>query len=147
MKTPLAPVLLIASLAFIACGPPMPTDPDLSCTGAGTATLTEVHAVFTAKCVSCHIAGYTYGDYTTEAKSGEVVNKKSLYAGMPGTLKVVEPGKLENSSLWLKILGGATKARTGPKGENVFGAMPNDGTTLDAAQQKTIKDWICSGAK
>jgi hypothetical protein len=75
------------------------------------------------------------------------VGKKSLYAGMPGTLKIVEAKNLANSAMWLKVLGGATKGRSGPKGENVFGAMPNDGTTLDGPSQQKLKDWICAGAK
>lgn len=147
MKTPLA--LLVASTAFIACSPPGPTDPDLNCAGTGSATTASIQPMLTMRCglAGCHDPmSATYGDFSAEAKTAMVVNKKSLYAGMAGSLLIVEPKKLENSALWLKVLGGATKGRTGPKGENVFGAMPNDGTTLDATQQKQIKDWICSGA-
>lgn len=153
MKTQLLFVTVVAALgsvAFIACGMPVPTDPDLSCAGAGSATTASIQPMLTMRCglAGCHDpSSATYGDFSTEAKTQAVVNKKSLYAGMPGTLMIVEPKKLENSALWLKVLGGATKGRTGPKGENVFGAMPNDGTTLDGAQQKMIKDWICSGAQ
>ena len=76
-----------------------------------------------------------------------MVNKKSLYAGTAATLKVVDSTSLANSSLWLKVLGGAAKGRTGPKSENVSGVMPNDNTTLTAAQKQILKDWICTGAK
>lgn len=143
-------VLFVAALAFVSCGEMMPSDPDLSCTGAGTQTLATVQPLLTMRCglAGCHDpSAATYGDYSTAAGTTAQVGKKSLYAGMPGTLLVVEPKKLANSALWLKVLGGATKGRTGPKGENVFGAMPQDGTTLDAASQKMIKDWICSGAQ
>jgi hypothetical protein len=144
----------------------MNTDPELTCDASpAAATLgTNVQAVFDAKCKTCHIAGYAYGDYTTAATTGTIVNKKSLYAGMGATgtivnkkslyagmgatLMVVDSNKsLANSSLWLKILGGATSGRTGPKGENVYGKMPNDTTTLTPDEKKILKDWICGGAK
>lgn len=139
---------LSSTVLFFSCG--APGDPELTCDAApATATLsTNVQAVIEAKCSkACHLAGDTYGDYTTAAKTGEVVNKLSLYAGTNKTMKVVDPKNLANSSLWLKVLGGAGKGRTGPNGENVFGAMPNDGTSLSADQKKILKDWICSGAK
>ncbi len=134
-------------VSLLSCGP---MDPELTCDAspAAAALTTNVQAIFSAKCSqSCHLANDTYGDYTDAAKTGAVVSKKSLYAGMAGTLKVVDPKSLANSSLWLKVLGGATSGRTGPKGENVYGRMPNDGAMLSAEQKKTLKDWICSGAK
>lgn len=143
------PALVLSTVVLTACGMPMPSDPDLNCSGAGSATLAaNVQPVIDAKCKSCHDAtNATYGDYTNAAKTAEIVGKKSLYAGMPGTLKVVEASNLANSSLWLKLLGGQAKGRSGPKAENVLGAMPNDGTVLTAAELKAFKDWICSGAK
>lgn len=134
--------------ALAGCG--APPDPELTCDASPpAATLaTNVQALFTAKCATCHIAGYTYGDYTTAEKTAAAtVNKKSLYAAQPGTLQIVQPNQLANSSLWLKVLGGAPAGRTGPKGENVYGRMPNDGTMLSADEKKLLKDWICSGAK
>ena len=48
---------------------------------------------------------------------------------------MVDPRSLANSALWLKVLGGDDRpARAGPKGENVHGKMPNDTTTLTAAE-------------
>jgi hypothetical protein len=134
---------------LLSCSPP--GDPELTCDPSpAAATLgTNMQAVFEAKCATCHEAGYSYGDYTSAAKTGEIVNKKSLYAGMQGTLQVVD-GKnksLANSSLWLKILGGAMSGRQGPKGENVYGRMPNDTTMLTADEKKLFKDWICNGAQ
>lgn len=132
---------------LLSCGPP--GDPDLTCDASpAAATLgTNVQAVFDAKCKTCHIENYSYGDYTSAEKTVAIVGKKSLYAGMAGTLKVVEPKSPSNSALWLKVLGGATAGRTGPKGENVYGKMPNDGQMLTADEKKILKDWICSGAK
>lgn len=149
MKT-LLPAFL-AVVGFFACGMPVPTDPDLTCDAApAAATLaTNVQAVFDAKCKTCHVENYSYGDYTTAEKTlAATTGKKSLYAGMAGTLMVVDANKsLANSALWLKVLGGAMAARTGPKGENVYGKMPNDTTTLTDAEKKLLKDWICGGGK
>jgi len=137
---------------LLSCGPPPPPpDPDLTCDSSpAAATLaTNVQPVFAAKCSrACHLANDPYGDYTTAAKTATIVGKKSLYAGMGATLMIVDgQSSLANSALWLKVLGGATTGRVGPKGENVSGKMPNDTTTLTADEQKILKDWICSGAK
>lgn len=138
---------MCAAAGLLSCGP---SDPDLTCDSSPpAATLaTNVQAVFDTKCKTCHIANYSYGDYTDVTKTGAAtVNKKSLYAGMGATLLVVDAKSLANSSLWLKVLGGATAGRTGPKGENVYGKMPNDTTTLTTEEKKLLKDWICGGAK
>lgn len=133
-----------------ACGGGTPKDPELDCTGATSVTLSgELQSqVIDVKCKSCHVANYQYGDYTDATKTAAAtVNKKSLYAGMTGKLMIVEANKLENSSLWLKVLGGDAANRKGPNGEGTLGKMPNDGTELTAAQKKLLKDWICTGAK
>lgn len=142
--------LVSAGIAFAlwGCGS---GDPELTCsTNPPSVTLeANVQAVFTDRCTSgCHEDGYSYGDYTTVASTLEgTVGKKSAFARKDGALKVVDPGNLANSTLWLKILGGSQRGRTGPKGENVYGAMPNDRTTLGATQKQLFKDWICSGAQ
>ncbi|MGV3620728.1 MAG: hypothetical protein ACO1OB_07920 [Archangium sp.] len=127
-------------------------DPELTCaTTPQAATLaTNVQAVFDAKCKDCHIAGYTYGDYTTAANTlAATTDKKSLYAGRAATLKVVDGANtsLANSALWLKVLGGAAENRAGPNGENVQGKMPNDNRVLTADEKQLLKDWICTGGK
>lgn len=141
--------LLGLVLALAGCGAEPMTDPELTCASSpGAATLaTNVQALFTAKCATCHYQGYSYGDFSDAARTTASVNKKSLYAGTIGTLQIVEPKNLANSSLWLKVLGGAQVGRTGPKGENVSSRMPNDETTLTAAEKQLLKDWICTGAK
>jgi len=138
---------MCVAAGLISCGP---MDPELTCdaTPAAATLGTNVQAVFTARCsTSCHLANDKYGDYADAAKIGTIVGQKSLYAGMAGTLKVVDPTSLANSALWLKVLGGSTKGRQGPKGENVYGRMPNDTSTLSTEQKKLLKDWICSGGK
>ena len=127
-----------------------PVDPELTCEPSpAAATLdTNVQAVFAARCSqSCHAVDDPYGDYTEAAKTGTIVGKKSLYAGMGGALRVVDPKSLANSALWLKVLGGSTAGRAGPRGENVYGRMPNDTGTLTTEQKKILKAWICGGGK
>ncbi|MDP1830355.1 MAG: hypothetical protein Q8L48_44240 [Archangium sp.] len=138
---------MCVAAGLLSCGP---SDPDLTCdTSPPAATLaTNVQAVFDTKCKTCHIADYSYGDYTTAAKTAAIVGKKSLYAGTGATLLVVDPKSLANSALWLKVLGGSMSGRTGPKGENVYAKMPNDNSiVLSADEKKLLKDWICGGAK
>ncbi len=145
--------LIIGTFALaglVSCSPP--GDPELTCDPApAAATLaTNVRPLIEAKCGnSCHLAGDSFGDYSSASTTATIVNKKSVYASTAGTLKVVDGTNksLANSSLWLKILGGATTGRQGPKGENVYGRMPNDTTMLTADEKKIFKDWICGGAQ
>lgn len=140
---------ICVAAGLLSCGGP--SDPELTCDAspAAASLATNVQPVFAAKCSkACHLAGDSYGDFTDAAKTAAAtVNKKSLYAGMGATLMVVDSKSLANSALWLKVLGGASTGRTGPKGENVYGKMPNDTSILTADEQKILKDWICSGAK
>lgn len=141
-------ILGLVAVVGLSCG--APGDPDFTCDAApGAATLaTNVQPILDAKCKSCHGANYTYGDYTDATKSAAMVGQKSLFAGMNATLKVVDGTKsLANSSLWLKLLGGTPKGRSGPKGENVQGQMPSGADALPEAELKIFKDWICTGAK
>ena len=135
-------------LLVVAAGCSGPADPQLNCAGSGSATLAaDIQPILDAKCVACHDASNaTYGDYSTAAKTAEIVGKRSLYAGSARQLKVVDPGDLANSSFWLKLLGGSQKGRTGPRGENVLGEMPNDGTKMTTDELEKLKAWICSGA-
>ncbi len=102
--------------------------------------------VITPSCIAtCHIPTATdgskdYGEYDTATKAAVMVGKTSLYG--QGTLKIVEPNKLDNSVLFMKVLG---KAKT-PSNKNIGGQMPLGAAALTAAQKKTLKDWICSGA-
>lgn len=123
-------------------------DPDLTCAASPTATsFSKVYADVFPECNTCHLMNSvdfsgSYGLYDTESNAYLQVGKKSLYAGTT-TLKVVDPNHLENSSMWLKVLGRA-KA---PGGPNVGSRMPNGGSALSAAKLQELKDWICSGAK
>lgn len=127
------------------------SDPELVCDASPTATaFSKVYSdVMSTNCLQgCHVATATdgsdsYGLYNTEMAAFAMVGKTSLYAGAEKTLKIVEANKLDNSSMYLKVL-----ARTkSPGGKNLGGAMPLGKTALTAAQKKLIKDWICLGAK
>lgn len=142
-------VFVLSVLALTAC----PSDPNVECgSSSKSVTLaTDVQPLLTAKCATsgCHDQGYatSYGDFTTATKSAAMVNKKSLYAGPNATLKVVDPGALKNSTVWLKVLGGKLAGYSGPNGENVQDRMPYDTDPLSADEQQLLKDWICGGAK
>lgn len=120
--------------------------------GAATVLTSKVQAeVFSQPTCSsggCHLAGATFPGMSDELTTQlELVDKPSPYGGGSGTLKMVDPGNLANSTLWLKMLGGSPSKR-GPKGESVGPVMPPPGSgTVDATQMKLIKDWICTGAK
>lgn len=147
----------VATLALIAaCGggdnkPTPDAGPsEFDCAGATAVTTTKLQAdILQPRCVSCHNGSdpVAYpGDYSTAAKAQEVVGKVSPYATTQGsTLKVVDPNNLQNSSLYLKVLGGGA-AHKGPKGEGVGGAMPQGSNPLSATELGEIKNWICTGA-
>jgi hypothetical protein len=132
---------------------------DLVCSGNPTpVTLTELYPVlFGGECLTCHYpAGYmgmtvegtggAYGDYSTLMKAAGMIGQKSVYAGAAGTLKIVDPNHLENSTLWLKLASPGPVGYPGPHGENTNAHMPNDGTTLMPGVLQQVKDWICTGA-
>lgn len=145
--------LFVASVVVVfgslGCPGP-PEDLQLTCeSGVAEVTLAgRVQAeIFDVHCKSCHNTNDpSSGDYSSVDKtSAATVGVTSKYAN-GGGLKVVDPGKLANSILWLKILGGDSVGRRGPNGERTFGAMPTTGS-LPAETQKVLKDWICTGAK
>lgn len=148
MKTILSALCL--SVALTACGGGGNGDPELTCDASPPATTLEadVQPILTASCQQgCHLANDPYGVYISATESAKSVGKASVFAGQIGTLKAVDANNLANSSLWLKLLGGQSKGRTGPKGENVGSAMPQGKAMLTAAQLATFKAWICTGAK
>jgi hypothetical protein len=124
------------------------SDPDLVCeTGTPTVTFTTVYTDVFPNCNTCHLTtsvdgSASYGLYDTQAHAFEQVGKVSLYAGTPKTLKVVDPNKPGNSTMWLKVIGHSKS----PDGKNVGASMPNGSAQISAALKKTLKDWICSGA-
>lgn len=151
-------LVLSASLSLFACGgdggpddfPGADAGVSVGCEGV-TAQVTADQlftAVIDARCRSCH------NSTAAEASSGGLhlgspdelraaAGKVSKYAQ---TLKVVDPGHSENSTLYLKVLGGSPQY-AGPQGESVGGQMPQGGSGLTAAQQEQVRAWICGGAQ
>jgi hypothetical protein len=113
---------------------------------AGRLTLTELYPeVQGFICHECHKPSGTVPDMSTvDATFANVVDKTSIRYGGKG-LKIVDPGNLGNSVMWLKVNGGSPKI-TGPHGEFVGGSMPNGLPKLPAEKIALIKQWICSGA-
>ncbi len=135
-------------LAAASCGPP---EDDLTCPSSAPSVTLAGNVqpeVFVPKCKTCHNpnGSSTGGDYTTaETSRAATVGVVSDYAN-GGTLKIIDPGNLANSVLWLKVLGGDAAGKHGPNGEKTYGVMPL-GDTLSPAQKQTLKNWVCSGAK
>jgi hypothetical protein len=109
--------------------------------------------VVSANCVTaCHTPGgqaIAYSDYTTaNLFFTDTVGVASIYAGSNASLKMVAPNDLANSTVWLKVScpQGSTSCKS-PHGETIGSSMPYQTVSLSAANQKVIKDWICTGAK
>ena len=96
----------------------------------------DIQPVFDISCSTsgCHRAGHSTNLNLTEGNSyTDLINVRSMnYA----PLKLVEPGKSEDSVLYLKIVG---SSETGSK-------MPPGGTLSDASVAN-IRTWITEGAE
>ena len=96
----------------------------------------DIQSIFNISCATsgCHRAGHSTNLNLTEGNSyTDLINVKSMnYA----PLKLVEPGKSEDSVLYLKIVG---SSETGSK-------MPPGGTLSDASVAN-IRAWITEGAE
>lgn len=155
---------LVASglLATVGCGNGIPTPGTDAGTDAGTdggvahtcgTDVTEVSAealytqVIDTQCKSCHFTG------APETTGGNLVldSVEALKAtagtalGKYGTVEVTDPDHPENSTMYLKVLGGEQAGVKGPNGQSVGQRMPL-GQQLPEAQVALIKNWICSGA-
>ena len=141
-------VSLVALSLSLACGETT-SEPDLDCPVSPRAvTLAMVQAeVFDPACKSCHnAADPSSGDFSNAERARlATVGKTSQFAA-GGTLKIVDPGNLKNSILWLKVLGGDATGKKGPADEKTYGAMPLGGG-LTPSQKSSLKNWICSGAE
>lgn len=90
-----------------------------------TAAFLAAKSVIDARCVSCHGAGSSYGDFSnlTEARAKQ--------------LSLVIPGSPESSKIYYRLAG--SSGSNGPKN------MPS-GSTISTSDVKIISDWI-SGIK
>ena len=129
------------------------TSANFKCAGTSTVKTAQVYAdVIGPRCVdTCHSTdggtAVSYGNYSSASVFQTTnVGVKSLYAGSKGTLKKVDPNNLQNSNLWLKVIGGNAAGVKGPECESPQGAMPDQRSPLTEAEKASIKNWICSGA-
>lgn len=131
------------------------TSADYKCDGATAVTTSALWTnVINPKCVStCHKPGgsaISYGDYSDAGVFQSAnVGVKSLYAGSKQTLKKVDPNNLQNSSVWLKVIGGSsvTPNKKGPQCEVVGNQMPDGLAALPQGELDQIRNWICTGAQ
>lgn len=136
---------LVVAGGLFGCGP----NADLVCDASPTAVTTEkvYNDVIKSQCLSCHgLPGTADARKAGDYQSLQVFTTTVVGAASPGyaPLKMVDTdNKLDNSTVWLKLLGdnstGAGGKKTGPR-------MP-EGGMLSATQLKLVKDWICTGAK
>jgi cytochrome c5 len=143
--------LLAAALctALLACGgEPNNTPPDagpLACGSNHPEVSTEqiFNEIFEPTCKTCHASGSSGTTFFADdaAMLQAAVGQDSAY---PGTVKVIDPGHPENSTLFIKVSGGSPKHRA-PDGTPVGGQMPQGGT-LTEEQVQRFQDWICTGA-
>ena len=149
-------LMLFVAVAAVRCGPPggdgadAGVSADYDCTDAPKVTTAQLQTeLLETRCKTCHNVDNDPaipGNMSTAAKAQELVGKVASYATTAGsTLKVVDPNNPQNSSLYLKVLGGGTKYK-GPKNEAVGAQMPQGQTPLSAADMTKIKNWICTGA-
>lgn len=105
-------------------------------------------------CINCHAPG---GGAVGAPFEWETVEKTLAAVGQGSTyrpLKVVDASNLDpnqnlrNSTMYLKVLGGADANVRGPNCESVGGRMPQSPyPPLSAAQTAVLKNWICGGAR
>ena len=96
----------------------------------------DIQPVFDISCATsgCHRAGHSTNLNLTEGNSyTDLINVRSMNYT---PLKLVDPGKSEDSVLYLKIVG---SSETGSK-------MPPGGTLSDASIEN-IRAWIIEGAE
>ena len=89
----------------------------------------DVLPIFDARCVECHGADKVKGDLRLDTAAGIFTGDRSWWT--------VEPGNAEKSILVERIVLPADDPDV----------MPPKGDMLDAAQIKTIRDWINQGAQ
>ena len=98
----------------------------------------EVLPILKRHCVICHMAGDTQGNFGLHPEP--YLSLVSAPSGQ-SQLKVVEPGSLEDSYLYHKLMG--TQASVGGEGTH----MPYQRELLTKTDIDIISRWIIEGAK
>ena len=126
----------------------MATLPEMQCSDAPSVTLAKLQVdVLAPTCAkaACHDGKpgtISSIDYTTVEASLASVGKDSAYGD--GLRVVDEAGRLANSTMWLKLIGGSPKYK-GPACTSVGGIMPFGATQpIPDAALGEVKGWICS---
>ncbi len=145
--------IVLSSLSLAACGPGEGNgEPDA---GTNPADCGDSHATITAqqlytevvqpRCQSCHYQGALDTSLVLDSAAAlkSTVGADSTYGG---GLKVSEANRSENSTMYLKVLGGTPAGVRGPNGQAVGQRMPVTGA-LTLAERQQIQDWICTGAQ
>ncbi|MDQ3265176.1 MAG: hypothetical protein M3Y59_16215 [Myxococcota bacterium] len=140
------PALLLISLGLWGCDPE-PPPPVLDCPVEGEApapTLLEVYAQLQSPiCGNCHFPGSQAPDQSSpEALAALIDADSALYP----PLKIIAPGDLRRSLMYLKVMGGTDAGYTGPLGEDTGVLMPRGGPALAEEKKALLRRWICAGA-
>lgn len=134
-----------AVVALTAC-PGDPPELILDCPAdAGVApTLLDVYAeIHSPVCSNCHFAGSQAPAMSSPEALQALINADSLqYA----PLKILVPGDLRQSLMYLKVMGGTDAGYVGPNGEDTGPLMPRGGPPLSDERRDLLRRWICHGA-
>lgn len=137
---------LLAAVALAGCPGEDPPQLILDCPeDAGTAvTADDLYAELGHPiCSQCHFAGSQSPPLSSPQAFEALVDAESPgYAPM----KVVVPGELRSSLLYLKVMGGTDAGYVGPAGEDTGHSMPRGGPPLPETQRHLVRRWICQGA-
>lgn len=141
-------VLLTGSLcaAIVACEPELPP-PVLDCSadaGVPHPVLLDVYAQLQVPvCSSCHYPGAQAPPQDSPEALAALIGADSI--GYP-TMKIIDPGNLRNSLMYLKVMGGTDAGYLGPNGEDTGFLMPRGGPPLPEEKTDLLRRWICAGA-
>lgn len=107
--------------------------------------LLDVYAeIHSPVCSNCHFAGSQAPPMSSPEALGALVGAESAeYA----PLKVIVPGSLRESLMYLKVMGGTDAGYVGPAGEDTGQLMPRGGPPLSEEQKDLLRRWICQGAR
>ncbi len=144
-------LIVISSLSLSACGPAEGDGSGNSDSYACGTSHTSVTAeqlyqdIVQNRCKSCHNpgSGNPLALDSVEALRA-AVGADSTYGG---GMKVASANRSENSTMYLKVLGGTPDGVRGPNGETVGNRMPGSGPALTEQERQKVQDWICTGAQ
>jgi len=133
-------------LGLAACDPP-PPELVLDCApdaGTPAPVLLDVYAELQSPtCSSCHFPGSQDPDQSSPEALAALIGADSV---LYPPLKIIAPGDLRNSVMYLKVMGGTEAGYLGPNGEDTGHLMPRGGPPLSDEKRDLLRRWICGGA-